>query len=235
MSSSSCSSRHSRRSRAATPGGSSCWTACSTCSTRSGVVGGSNVEAISRSETGRSSSFSFRRPRCPVRSTNEMMCSARALSGVRQLQVGELLGQVVLQRLRPLDDVLHRVELAVAQLVQGSPARPVLVLVECPVPVAVEGLQPLELQLGPGVGRVVLERGLRVELLVRRRPVRLGRSAARPRPRPLRPTPPPWPGPYLSIRGPGSLAIPSRCAPAGRRWAAAGSPSTGSCAGRGPA
>ena len=126
---------------------------CRTCSTRSGVVGWSNVEAISSSETGRKLVLLVPPAEVPGPVDERDDVQGQALSSSAQFQVGQLLGQVVLERLRPLDDVLHRVELAVAQLVEGGPAGPVLVLVEHPVPVAVEGFEPLELQFGPGVGR----------------------------------------------------------------------------------
>ena len=73
-----------------------------------------------------------------------------------QFDVGELLGEMVLKRLRPFDDVLHGVELAVAHVVERGPARPVLVLVECAVPVAIEGLESLEVEFGSRIIGIVV-------------------------------------------------------------------------------
>ena len=83
-----------------------------------------------------------------------------------QFEVGELLGQMVLKRLRPFDDVLHRVELAIAQFVERGPARPMLVFVECAVPVAIEGLESLEFEFRPRIVGIVFERRIRVEFVV---------------------------------------------------------------------
>ena len=107
-----------------------------------------------------------------------------------QLQVRQLLGQVVLQRLRPLDDVLHRVELAVAQLVERRPARPVLVFVEGPVPVAVSASSRLNSSSAPGSVASCLSGASGLNFSSAGVPFA---SAADPplppRPRPLRPTP----------------------------------------------
>src|SRR5262245_60266735 len=75
----------------------------------------------------------------PVDERNDVQRQATVFRG--QLQVRELLGEEILERLRPFDDVLHRIELTVAEFVEGSPARSMLVLVEGTIPIPVEGLE----------------------------------------------------------------------------------------------
>ena len=70
------------------------------------------------------------------------------------VEEGELIAQVVLQRLRPRRHVLHGVVLLVALLVDALARRPVL-LVEVVVPVLVERFQAVEVEL---VVAIVLER-----------------------------------------------------------------------------
>ena len=124
----------------------------------------------------------------------EMTCSASSPLLGGQVEEAELVGQVVLQRLRAAAMFCIASCFRSPSSSSAVAAGPVL-LVEVVVPVAVERVEPVELEVA---GLVVLQRGVRVEL-------RLGGRL----------------GLVLAVRcsfaspGPGSPAAPARSSPAG--------------------